>query len=432
MKNKTVVFLAASAALLLFPPFTALAQEGRSDVEELKKTAVKVFLDCGSCDLEYIKTEITFVNYVRDRKEADVHILVTTQATGSGGREYTLTFIGQNGFADVQDVQKYFSNKTDTDDDVRRGLVKALKLGLMSYVARTPIAGRIAINFLGRPEAGPARDKWNSWLFSFNAGGWFSGEESYQSRSLDTSFSANRVTERSKVRMAFSIDASRSEYVIEDETIEGIRRSWDASGLFVWSLGRHWSAGFYLEADSSTYSNIDLGLSVAPAVEFNLFPYSESTRRQLRFLYRVSLNPIRYREETIYNKTQETLWRESLSVTLDLREKWGTITGSLSGSHFFHDIQKYRFNAFGVVNLNLYKGLSLFFLGSRSWVHDQLGLRLREPTLEELLLQLTEFPTTSNYFWSVGIQFTFGSIFTNVINPRFGSSGGGGMSIHIE
>ena len=433
MGVKASIVLVVLASMMLFAARPLISQDDQVDIAELKKTALKVYLDCGGyCDLEYIKTEITFVNYVRDRKEADAHVLITTQSTGSGGREYTLTFIGQNGFGDVNDVQKYFSNKTDTEDDVRRGLAKALKLGLMSYVGRTPIADRIAINFLGRPETGPVRDKWNFWLFSLSAGGWFSGEESYTSRSVDTSFSANRVTERSKVRMSFSLDSSKNTYVIEDETIEGIRRSWDASGLFVWSLGEHWSAGFYLDVDSSTYSNIDLGWSIAPAIEFDLFPYTQSTRRQLRFLYRLSLNPIRYREQTVFGKTRETLFRESLSVTLDLKEKWGTITGSLSGSHFFHDFGKYRLNAFGVVNLNIHKGLSLFVMGGRTWVHDQLSLRLRDPTLEELLLQTIEFPTTSDWFGSIGIQFTFGSIFTNVINPRFGSSGGGGMMIYIE
>jgi hypothetical protein len=38
----------------------------------------------------------------------------------------------------------------------------------------------------------------------------------------------------------------------------------------------------------------------------------------------------------------------------------------------------------------------------------------------------------SNHFLAVGFQFQFGSIFTNVINPRFGSSGGSGMSISIH
>ncbi|MGZ7066409.1 MAG: hypothetical protein ACXVI6_08640, partial [Candidatus Aminicenantales bacterium] len=125
--------LVSTLCLVALSPLPAqTTRPGQEDLDALKKTAVKVYLDCGSCDIEYIKNEITFVNYVRDRNEAQVHVLITTQGTGSGGREYTLTFIGQNGFADVKDVQRYFTSSTDTEDEIRRGLVQALRLGLMS------------------------------------------------------------------------------------------------------------------------------------------------------------------------------------------------------------------------------------------------------------------------------------------------------------
>jgi len=423
-----IVFVLALAVSSLA---AAMSQE-QSAIDELKKSAVKIYLDCGSCDLEYIKTEITFVNYVRDRLEAQVHVLVTTQATGGGGIEYTLTFMGQNDFKDTSDVQKYFSMKTDTDDDVRRGLVKALKMGLMSFVGRTPIARRIAIDYTRPENAGPGRDRWDSWVFSLTGSGYFSGEESYMSRMANASFSANRVTPKSKVRLGVSADTEKQKYDIDGEVITGTRSSWNGSGLFVKSLGEHWSAGFFLEGESSLYSNIDLGLTAAPALEYNAFPYSQSTRRQLRFLYKLAVNPVKYREETIYGKTRETLFRESLSATLDLREKWGTVSVSASGSHYFHDFSKNQLDLFGIVSLNLYKGLSVFGLVGRSWIHDQLSLLGREPTFEEQLLRLRELPRTSDYFVSIGFQFTFGSIFTNVINPRFGSSRSGGMSIQIN
>jgi len=425
------VVLALSFVLGLAPRSSA-AQENQTNIEELKKTALKVYLDCDSCDLEYIKTEITFVNYVRDRLEAQVHILITTQATGGGGREYTLSFIGQSDCRDLNDVQKYFSSKTDTDDEVRRGLVKVLKLGLMGYVGRTPIARRIAVDY-ARPQAsGPARDRWHSWVFSLSGDGYFSGEESYMSRMVDASFSANRITPASKLRLGLSVDTSKQRYEVEDATITGTTSSWDLSGLFVKSLGEHWSAGAYFEAMSSLYDNIDLAVIVAPAVEYNFFPYSQSTRRQLRALYRLNLAPVKYRDETIYGKLRETLIQESLSLTLDLREKWGTISVSAEGSHYFHDFTKYRVDTFSIVNLRLYKGLSVYVMGSYSWIHDQIYLLGREPTYEEMLLRLRALPMNNNYFVAVGFQFQFGSIFTNVINPRFGSSGGGGLSIHID
>jgi hypothetical protein len=430
--RKTFESALALVLTLTLSALPAAAQEARPGIDELKKSAVKVFLDCDNCDLEYIKTEITFVNYVRDRLEAQVHILVTTQATGGGGREYTLTFMGQNDFKDVSDVQKYFSSKTDTEDDVRRGLVKALKLGLMSFVARTPIARRIAVEYSLPDQAGPGRDRWNSWVFSLAGSGYFSGEESYMNRMVDFSFSANRVTPGSKLRFGLSLDSSKTRYDVEDEVITGTRSSWDGSGLYVRSLGEHWSAGIFFEAESSLYGNIDLGLTAAPAVEYNFYPYSQSTRRQLRLLYKLALNPVKYREATVFDKTRETLIKESLAATLDLREKWGTVSVSATGSHYFHDFSKNRLDLFGVVNLRLYKGLSVFVLGGYSWIHDQLSLIGREPTFEEQLLRLRQLPMNSDYFVSFGFQFTFGSIFTNVINPRFGSSGGGGIRIVVN
>ena len=421
------------ALTLLHSAAWAQAPEGQAAVEELKKTALKVFLDCDSCDLDYIKTEITFVNYVRDRLEAQVHVLITTQATGGGGYEYTLTFIGQNECGDLTDVQKHFSGKTDTDDEVRRGLVKALKLGLMSFVGRTPIACRIAVDYVRPEAAGTGPDRWRSWVFSLSGNGYFSGEETYRSRMVDLSFSANRITAASKLRLGASVDSYKQRYELEDSTVTGTSSSWDVSGLYVRSLGEHWSAGIFFEAESSLYRNIDLGVMAAPAVEYNFFPYSESTRRQLRALYTLSVNPVRYREETIFGQLRETLFKQELSLALDLREKFGTISLSVEGSNYLHDFGKYQVDTFGIVNLRLYKGLSFYVLGGYSWLHEsQLSLLGREPTYEEILLRLRELPMNSNHFVAVGLQFQFGSIFTNVINPRFGSSGAGGLSISIH
>jgi hypothetical protein len=409
-------------------------QSGEVDLESLKKTAVKVYLDCGSCDIEYIKNEITFVNYVRDRKEAHVHVLITTQGTGSGGREYTLTFIGQNEFADLKDTQKYFTSSTDTEDEVRRGLVKALRLGLMSFVGRTPIACRIDVKCAAPREPGPGGDPWNYWVFSLSSSGSFSGQKFYKRNYLNADFSANRVTEKSKLQLALDYYSSKRQFRIEseDRTVSGTTDSWEGSGLFVKSLGPHWSAGAYVESYSSFYNNIRFSLSVAPALEFNVFPYAQSTRRQLRILYRLGWTPTSYRETTQYGRLRETLWKESLSVGLDLREKWGTISASVSGVNYLNHFRKGHLDTFGTVSLNLYKGLNVFVFGGWSLLNDQMSLRLRVPTDDEIYLRLVELRSNSNYFFAVGVQFTFGSIFTNVINPRFGSSGGSSMSISIN
>ncbi len=405
----------------------AFSQKVPVDIEELKKSAPRVFIDCQSyyCDLDYVRTEITFVNHVRERREAQVHVLITLQGTGSGGLEFTLSFSGQKEFKGMDETLKYFSHKADTEDEIRQGLVRVLKVGLVRYVAKTPIVECVAIGLTEQPKPTSVVDKWNSWVFSLSADGFFSGEKSYTSKSIYGTFSANRVTPELKINAYLSASRNESDFKVDEETIRSSSSSQSFSGLVVKSLGKHWSVGGFLAVQSSTYQNIKFALSLTPAVEYNLFPYSQSTRRQLRFLYRVGYTNARYREETIFDKVKENLWNENLSGTLEVKEKWGTASASLEGSHYFHDLKKNRLVLDGEVSLRLYKGLSFNVYGSASRIHDQLSLAKGGASLEEILLRRKEQATTYQYFIMVGFSYTFGSVYSNVVNPRFGSGGRG-------
>jgi hypothetical protein len=104
--------------------------------------ALRIVLDCQNfdCDLDFFRIEITFVNYVRDRADAEVHILATTESTSGGGDQYTLDFIGLNTFAGRNDQLRYVSQPNEPGDDTRRGLAQLIKLGLVRYVADTAFA----------------------------------------------------------------------------------------------------------------------------------------------------------------------------------------------------------------------------------------------------------------------------------------------------
>ncbi len=407
-------------------------QEKSSDIEEMKKTAPKVFIDCGICDIDHIRTEITFVNYVRDRKEADVHVLVTSLRTGAQGREYTLAFIGQNRFEGIDDTHKYFTESTDTEDEIREGMAKALKVGLMSYVAKTPIASRIRLSYSDVVEETASEDKWNYWVFTISGDGQLSGEESYKSKSLSGSFNASRVTPDLKISLSLYGSHYQENFDYDSTSLESTQDSLSLGGLVVKSISDHWSYGAYFDSGSSTFENIKFGLTFQPALEYNLFPYSQSTRRQLRFLYKIGFDSVRYREETIYYKMKETLWEQSLSITFDIKEKWGSISTTLSGSHYFHDVSFYRLTLFNILNIQVVKGLNFFAFGGGSRIHDQFSLVKGDISLDEVLLKRTQLATGYDYFGAVGLSFTFGSIFTNVVNPRFGSHGYGGMQIIID
>src|SRR5687768_2977387 len=62
-------------------------------------TRLRVFLDC-DCFAEYLRDEITWVDFVRQAQDADVHILSSERETGGGGRELTLRFVGRGRFVD--------------------------------------------------------------------------------------------------------------------------------------------------------------------------------------------------------------------------------------------------------------------------------------------------------------------------------------------
>ncbi len=179
--SKAITFLAALLTLCVIIPRHALAQAAPDTSANMQKDALTVYLDCDSfCDFDYIRTEIPYVNYVRDRKEAQAHILITTQRTGSGGREHTLSLIGQHYFSDVNDTLRYVSQQTDTDDTIRKGLVRALRIGLVRYVSKTPFGEHLTVTYDKPASVSKVIDKWNYWVFSFSLNGYFNGEKSAQ------------------------------------------------------------------------------------------------------------------------------------------------------------------------------------------------------------------------------------------------------------
>lgn len=390
---------------------------------QLKEQAIKVFLDVSRRYEEFIKSEIQFVNYVRDRKQAHVYVMMSRHQTGAGGDEYTIHLIGQENFASVHDTLKYVATQTATEDDIRRGIVRVLKIGLLQYVKKTPLSDYIQIDYLLDEETALVTDKWNFWVFNVDVDWDLEGEESRSEYRLDASFSIDRVTPASKFALSFSNDYREEHFEFEDKKLTSIRRSRDMRGMYVKSLSEHWSAGGYVEFNSSSYRNIGMAESFGPAVEYNIFPYSEYTRREFRLLYRPQYRHVNYIEETIYGKTREHLVQQSLAATFELKEPWGSLSSTLEGSHYFHDFSKNQAELFCNLNLQLFEGFSLDIFGFVSMIRDQLSLPAEEATEEEILLRQKEIATDYEYFVSLGFRYTFGSIYSNVVNPRFGNGG---------
>jgi hypothetical protein len=414
----------------------AIVQNPTDTTKAAQDSAVRVFLDCPNsfCDFDYYRTEITFVNWVRDRQFAQVHVLVTSQETG-GGREYTLGFIGLERFAGTEDTLHYVSHTGDTQDDVRKGLGQVLRVGLVRFAARTPVAPRLEISYSAPAgAAAQVRDPWNYWVFNARVNSNFYGEHSYKNNYISGGLSASRITEAWKIDLSTNASYQQNDFLvpvydstgtlIREDLSRNITRSYGGDLLVARSMGRHWSAGLRASAFSSTYSNQDLTLKAGPAVEFDVFPYSQSTRKLLTLHYALSVASFNYRDTTIFNRIAETLATQSVTVSLDIKQPWGSAGLSVEGSHYLSDFKKNHLQIFGNGNFRLYKGLSLDFFSFVSLIHDQLSIQKGGATAQEVLLRRRQLETSYSYQGFVGLRYTFGSKFANVVNPRFGSGGG--------
>ncbi|MFC2084877.1 hypothetical protein ACFLS9_07465 [Bacteroidota bacterium] len=400
---------------------TAISLHSQNGTSLIREDAIHVFVDCHRCDQNYIREEIQFVNFVLDRSDADVHVLYTSQRTGGDGREYTLTFIGQTEFEGINDTLIYVKDRTDTDDIDRQKMVQILKLGLIKYVAQTPVAANIKISYL-KPEDKEevTLDPWNYWVFRTSFDSYFDIEESQDRINIRGSVSASRVTEIWKLGLYLNGSYNENYYDFVDTNYTDISRSQRFRSHAIYSISDNWSIGAWLNASSSTYSNIDFNAQFAPGIEYNFFPYSESTRRQLRVQYVIWTKYNNYNQETIYFKSEETLLQESLSTTLDLIEPWGNISVTLQGSHYFHDFNLNSVDLFSRVSWNILKGLTVdLHLGARV-IHDQISLPKSDASVADVLLRRRELETQFNYWGSFGFSYYFGSIYNNIVNSRFG------------
>ncbi|MCK4466594.1 MAG: hypothetical protein KAU83_12855 [Bacteroidales bacterium] len=400
------------------------AQESDTASDSLRKSAVRLFIDCQRCDINYIRKEIPYVNYVRDVREAQVYVLVTRQSTGSGGSEYTFSFLGQEEFEGMNDTLIYASRPDDTRDHTREGRTQMLRMGLMRYVAKTPIFEEVQISHKGRSVPEEVTDKWNYWVFELETRPRFELEESRKEIDIDNSISAVKITPEWKIEMDFNHNFTRTKYNFEDTTYIEDKSSKSLRNLIVKSLSEHWSIGARFDISSSTFQNTKLNYDFFPSIEYNIFPYSESTHRQLRFLYGLGYSYNEYYDTTIFDKITDKLLKHQLQIAYQVQEKWGSINISLEGSNYFNDFKKNRLELEGFINIRIVKGLSFNIRGNVARIRDQLSLVKGEVSEADILLELQELATGYSIDGGIGFTYTFGSIYNNIVNPRFGSGRG--------
>jgi hypothetical protein len=411
---KKVLFMLMQVLLIC----NGFSQEAITESDTIRKYALNVYFP----DVpDFIKKEITFINYVRDLKEADVYLIISFEETGSGGESITVYYVGQNKYISMNDTIKITASPDDTEDIIRKKAVGSLKMGFMRYVLKTPLSEFFDIRFTQPVKEIVETDKWNNWVFRANLSGSLNGEKRYKSIDLNESFSANKVTEKSKFLSNVRTSWSKQKYELADSTYQyDYTRSYGLNIYYVKSINHHWSAGFSTGLSATSYGYLDLQFRITPAIEYNIYPYSESTRRQFRIMYEIGYLFNDYSDTTIYNKLTENLGIHRLSASWQVVQKWGSVDLTLRWNNYLHDWSKNNLSANLYMSVRIFKGLNINFSGSASIVNDQLSLPKAGVSDFDILTRRRMTETKFNYYGYFGFSYTFGSIYNNAVNPRFG------------
>ena len=411
--------------------------------DSLLQSSLRVFLDCQGgvrgCDRQFFVQEMGFVNWVRDRFDSDVHLLLTSLNAGNGGRQITVNFLGQKGYAGKIDTLVVSTLPNDADDVVRRELLRTFQLGLAPYVARTPIASRLRLSLANgfvAPTINPraVKDRWNLWLYRVDGNVNASGEQLVRTTNLSSTLSAARTTEQWKINVGATgsynerdfkvFQTNRANPAVRDTvSVVVLQRAANANALFGRTINAHWTAGVKIAGGFSEVLNQKLNVRVSPAIEYNYFPWNEATRRQLTALYYVGPNYYQYYSRTVFNQVEETRFNHTLLLALTQRQKWGNTNLTLEGAQYLHDLNRNHVTLSGFVDLRLGRGFSLNFRGSASRVRDQIYIAANAQSERDILTQRQQLQTNFRYNMNVGVGYTFGSIYNTVVNQRFGNLG---------
>lgn len=383
----------------------------------------RVFLDCFECDLDYMRQNVDFVEYVRDRENADLHVLVMTLGTGSGGLSWTVRVLGLKRFQGQDRLLTFTTPPSATDDERRQEFARRFKIGLAGFAAETSAAPRLDLTWqptAAAKETSKQHDPWNAWVFRTNVSGSVTGEEHQSSNAYRVSLAATRVTSNWKLNVSGSSNVNRNSFDLTDgRVVNSQTTNWNFSWLSVKSLGPRWSAGARGGASHSSFSNIERSYAIEPGIEFDVFPYADFQHRSLTIQYTAGTLRSVYLERTIYDKVNEMTPRHGANVSLGIREPWGALNLYSSVTQHLNNYSHYRTTSYGEADVRLFKGFAFNIFGEYDRSRDQISLRKGDASTEDVLLHLQQLPSTYGYFFSFGISYSFGSMFTGVLNPRF-------------
>lgn len=399
----------------IFLPIQLLAQDTR------QSEVPNVYVDCNRCSLDYIRTNVDFVNYVRDQADADIYLRITEARTGSG-EQYEIDFRGISPFSERRDTLIFESPNTATSDEERAELVRHIRIGLIPFITGTAAMNSIDVVRNSITEdiiVEIPYDPWNQWIFEVDLQTSFDMEDTEFNYEIESGFEAERITDQWKydIRMEYEVDRTNIE--LSTGTRKVNRDSWYANSFVAYSLSDHFSVGLFTRANAARTRNILINTAASPAIEYSVFDYQEFQERKWVFQYRITPSYTNYDKTTVYLKNSEFLMQQVLSQQIRYDQPWGRINLRLSASSYLHDLSLNSFEFDPSLSIRITRGLFVNLYGNYRIINDQISLPAEDITDTERLLGERQQATTYNLRFSFGLSYTFGSIYSNIVNPRF-------------
>lgn len=440
--------------LLLILTFFALTTPSisQTSVDNYKRpNKLRVFIDgCerfdGGCDMDFIRTEITAVDFYRDNQRADLFLLINNNTSGGGGTQYQLIFIGQqNVHAGRSDTLYVNTKQTDTDFEVRDKLTRFIKLGLAPYVAKTTAGENIEINMkTGSGVVDDAVeetvDPWNYWVFNVGTDANIELEELSKDINIGGQINVNRITDEWKINLSARIDErlrrtiqkvprvdEDGDPVLDEDgnpIIDEVENNFDVSEMgfghqLVKSISPKWSYGYDLEGLQNTRFNYKFQTSFRPAIEYNFFPESEQNSKFFRVNYGIEVRNNNYVEETINGVTKETRFLHSLRTSLGLNQRWGNLEAGYRLRNYLDDFSLWTTGLNIGADVRITGNFSIFMRVEGNYVQDQIYLAAGDYTEQDILSGRVNLPSAYTIDTRFGFNYRFGSNLNNFVNRRF-------------
>ena len=400
----------------------------------------------GGCDLDYIRTEITAVDFYRDNQKADVFLLINRNRSGGGGRQYQLIFIGQQNIHVGRTDTLYVNNRQlDTDFEVRDKLTRYIKLGLAPYVAKTKAGEDIEINMktdaaIQEDSIQENIDTWNYWVFNLGGDANIEVEELSSDINIGGDININRITDEWKISLSGRIDErlrttiqkvprvdDNGDAVLDgdgNQIVDEVANNFDVSEFgfnhqVVKSISPQWSYGYDIAGRQNTRLNYQFQTSVRPAVEYNFFPEAVQNTRFLRMNYGIELRNNRYVEETISGVLTETRVLHSLRTSLGLNKRWGNLEVGYRLRNYLDDFSSWSTGLNIRADVRVTGNLSFYVRAEGNYVKDQIYLASGDFTEQDILSGRVTLPSAYIIDTRFGFNYRFGSNLNNFINRRF-------------